>query len=733
MDKLFIKGKFKMILYQATDSSYIVALFRVKETNDKDMKEYLNKTITASGQIPNFKLEANYILNGSLKMHPKYSWQYVIDSFELEKPTTLSSITDFLSSPFVEGCGDATAKKIVDMYGIDSINKIKEDINNLMVIKGMTPTKASKIYMSVMNYEKNDLIVSKLQSFGFSLDDSSKILAKHNMDIDAIIEGNLYLLKDLFDFKKIDEIYINNFDKDSSLRIKECLINSMENISFNEGSTYYNKDKIYQALSVLFNINIDSEAFENYLSELQKDDFIVHVNDNYYLSKYYNEERNVANILYLLSQCNIKKISNIEDSISKLEKKLGITYNEEQKRAIENSLNNNITIISGGPGTGKTTIIKAITEIYINEYNLDATNIMSNIALLAPTGRASKKMSLSTGLPAYTIHRFLKWHKETDTFEFNEDNKIPHKLIIVDETSMIDISLMNSLLSALNYNVRLVLVGDIYQLPSVGPGHVLSDLISSDLFSFNPLTIIYRQSDNSYIPFLAKDIKMQNIDDDFMYKRDDYSFIACEEEEIVKKVASSCKYALSKGINEDNLQVLAPMYKGINGIDNLNTILQKIYNPDSNDKSEIKYGEKIYRENDKVLQLVNDSDNQVFNGDIGRIIFIGEDHHHKLIIRIDFDGNIVTFEKKDLKNITLAYAISIHKSQGSEFDHVIMPISKNYYIMLYNKLLYTGVSRAKKSLTIIGDPRSFTYAIGNNYSSERQTSLIEFLKERFHI
>ena len=733
MDKLFIKGKFKKILYQATDSSYIVALFRVKETNDKDMKEYLNKTITASGQVPNFKIDANYILNGTLKMHPKYSWQYVIDSFELEKPTTLSSITDFLSSPFVEGCGDATAKKIVDMYGIDSINKIKEDINNLMVIKGMTPTKASKIYMSVMNYEKNDLIVSKLQSFGFSLEESSKILTKHNMDIDAVIEGNLYLLKDLFDFKKIDDIYINNFDKESPLRIKECIISSMESISFNEGSTYYDKEKIYQALSVLYNLNIDSETFDDYLLELQKNDLIVHVNDNYYLSKYYNEERNVANILYLLSQCNIKKISNIEDSISKLEKKLGITYNEEQKRAIENSLNNNITIISGGPGTGKTTIIKAITEIYINEYNLDATNIMSNIALLAPTGRASKKMSISTGLPAYTIHRFLKWHKETDTFEFNEDNKIPHKLIIVDETSMIDISLMNSLLSALNYNVRLVLVGDIYQLPSVGPGHVLSDLISSDLFSFNPLTIIYRQSDNSYIPFLAKDIKMQNIDDDFMYKRDDYSFITCNEEEILNKVASSCKYALSKGINEDNLQVLAPMYKGVNGIDNLNNVLQKIYNPESNDKSEIKYGDKIYREKDKVLQLINDSDNQVFNGDIGKIIFIGEDHHHKLIIRIDFDGNIVTFEKKDLKNITLAYAISIHKSQGSEFEHVIMPISKNYFVMLYNKLLYTGVSRAKKSLTIIGDPRSFTYAIGNNYSSERKTFLKEFLMERFHI
>ncbi len=732
MENLYIKGKFKKILYQANEGSYVVSLFRVKETNDPDMKLYLNKTITASGNIPNLKIDANYILNGKYVLHPKYSWQYSITAFELEKPTTLSTITDFLASPFVEGCGDATAKKIVDAYGVKAIEKIKEDINNLMVIKGMTPVKAAKIYKSIMNYEQNDIIIEKLQSFGFSLDDASKILNKHHTDVDEVVNGNLYLLKDLFEFKKIDDLYVANFDSESELRIKECLINSMETISFNEGSTYYNKEKIYQALSVLYNLNIGYESFIDYLDILKKEDLVVQINEQYYLTKYYNEEKNVANMLYLLSSCHLKPITKVKESISALEKKNGITYNEEQQRAIENALNNSISIISGGPGTGKTTIIKAITQIYIEEMGLDATNIMSNIALLAPTGRASKKMSMATGLPAYTIHRFLKWHKETDTFEYNEDNKIPHKLIIVDETSMIDISLMYNLLCAINYNVRLVLVGDIYQLPSVGPGLVLSDLITSDLFSYNPLTIIYRQSDNSYIPFLAKDIKMQNIDDDFMYKRDDYNFIVCEDEEILGKVASSCKYALSKGINEDNLQVLAPMYKGINGIDNLNNTLQKIYNPESDRKSEIKYGEKIYREGDKVLQLINDSDNQVFNGDIGKIIYIGDDHH-KLIVRIDFDGNIITIEKKDLKNITLAYAISVHKSQGSEFEHVIMPMSKHYYIMLYNKLLYTGVSRAKKSLTIIGDPRSFTYAIGNNYASERITSLVGFLKERFQI
>ena len=231
---------------------------------------------------------------------------------------------------------------------------------------------------------------------------------------------------------------------------------------------------------------------------------------------------------------------------------------------------------------------------------------------------------------------------------------------------------------------------------------------------------------------LAKDIKMQNIDEEFMYKRDDYNFVIASEEEIIGKIISSVKYAISKGINEDEMQVLAPMYKGINGIDNLNVKIQKLYNPSDDTKEEIIYGEKVFREGDKVLQLINDADLNVFNGDIGKIESIFKNLKQKLTIRINFDGNIVSYEKKDLKNITHAYAISIHKSQGSEFDHVIMPICQKYYIMLYNKLLYTGVSRAKKSLTIIGEPKSFTTAIGNNYSSMRKTSLKEFLQDVFN-
>ena len=411
---------------------------------------------------------------------------------------------------------------------------------------------------------------------------------------------------------------------------------------------------------------------------------------------------------------------NIDEKLKDLEEKLKIDYNETQEKAIKSALNNNITIISGGPGTGKTTIINAIVKLYIEKEKLGPADIMETIALLAPTGRAAKKMNSSTGIPAYTIHRYLKWYKDSNEFVYNEYNKTHHKLIIVDEVSMIDVDLFNALLNGISSNVKLILVGDTFQLPSVGPGLVLNDLIDSDFFNYVPLNQIYRQSDNSYIPFLAKEIKNNDLSEEFLTKKDDYNFVQVDSSNIKSAIKQITDISLLKGLDERSVQVLAPMYKGEAGIDALNSTLQEIYNPPERHKDEVIYGEYIYREGDKVLQLVNDLDNNVFNGDIG---FIESINGNKIII--NFDGNRVEYDKKDLKQIKHAYAISIHKSQGSEFTHVLMPISKSYYKMLYNKLIYTGVSRAKKSLTLVGDAMAFQRAVGNNYSSGRKTSLKE--------
>jgi len=418
--------------------------------------------------------------------------------------------------------------------------------------------------------------------------------------------------------------------------------------------------------------------------------------------------------------------------IEKLEKKLNITYNDDQKEAIVSSLNNNISIISGGPGTGKTTIINAIVKLYIEHNKLNNIDLIEQIALLAPTGRAAKKMSSSTGLPASTIHRYLKWNKDNNEFMINENNKNFQRLIIVDEVSMIDSALFNALLKGIHSYVKLILVGDSHQLPSVGPGLVLSDLINSDLFNYVPLNLIYRQSENSYIPYLAREIKNKDLCEEFINKKDDYNFIVTENNDIKLTIKKIIEAGIKKGYDENNLQILAPMYKGDNGIDNLNKMLCDIFNPDEG-TPKINYGEVTYKIGDKVLQLVNDADNNVFNGDIGfiRNITTHNNIQKKDTITIDFDGNYVIYQKKDLKNIRHAYAITIHKSQGSEFDHVIMPISFNYGSMLYNKILYTGVSRAKKSLLLIGNPNAFYKGIMNDYGDLRKTTLKERILSEF--
>ena len=298
---------------------------------------------------------------------------------------------------------------------------------------------------------------------------------------------------------------------------------------------------------------------------------------------------------------------------------------------------------------------------------------------------------------------------------------------------MIDTYLFDSLLKGIGHNITLVLVGDANQLPSVGPGLILNDLIDSDMFTHTTLEQIYRQSENSYIPILAKEIKEHNLREGFDMQTDDYNFMIASGLAIKEMIRKICIISREKGLTEEDIQILAPMYKGENGIDNLNVLLQEIFNPKDKNKKEIKVGDVIYREYDKVLQLVNDPDNNIFNGDIGYISSIDTimNPKKKEVFTIDFDGNEVIYTKEDLINIKHAYAISIHKSQGSEFAHVIMPISKNYYKMLYNKLIYTGVSRAKKSLVVIGEMESFIMAVNNDYSTNRKTYLKTQLVNKF--
>ncbi len=727
----YIKGKIRKIIYQ-NESGFQVALFRIKETNDIELKDSLNKTITVTGVILDANMEETYILYGEYINNERFGYQYSFKSYERVKPSDVDSIVEYLSSSLVKGCGEKTALKIAEAFGEDAISIIKDNPERLMEIKGMSKDKAEKIYNSILANESVSDIIIKLKEYGFSMNESTKIYNKYHKEALEIIKSNIYLLKEIIDFKKLDDIFTKFNDKEDITRLKACTLESMEYLAFKNGDVYSCFGEIKKEMAISFNITLADSPLYEILKMLIEENKIILEKENYYLKEYYEMELDIANYLYAITETPLKKVGNIDEEIKKIENSSHIKYNEEQKNAIYQALNNRITIISGGPGTGKTTIINAIVKIYTSIYNLSPIDVFQSIALIAPTGRASRKMSMSTSLPAMTIHRYLKWNKETNNFGINEYNKNYHKLIIVDEVSMIDILLFSSLLKGITTNVLLVLVGDSFQLPSVGPGLILSDLINSDMFSYCPLKEIYRQSSDSYIPYLARDIKEKNIDEDILSKKDDYNFLQVPSLKIKNTIAKICDLSLEKGLSVDDIEILAPLYKGENGIDNLNVTLQEIFNPQK-DKKEIKIGDITYREGDKVLQLQNNPDANVYNGDIGYIEEIKKEFSPRKrdVIIINFEGTKVIYKKEDMFNVKHAYAITIHKSQGSEFPHVIMPITKSYSKMLYNKLIYTGVSRAKKSLVIIGDVNAFTSAVLNDYSTNRKTTLKERIVNRF--
>ena len=559
--------------------------------------------------------------------------------------------------------------------------------------------------------------------------DALDIYNIYKKDTIANIEHNPYKLIEDADvnFVKVDEIALKfDIKENDERRIKACIIYIMNKILFTNSDTYLIYDEIVEGVFNYLKIDLDIDEFDLLLNELIEENKIVLLDDKYYLKEMYDSETNIVKeISYLINNKISKK--DLDTRIEELESVNNIKYNDKQKEAIKKSLENNITIITGGPGTGKTTIIKAICELYMEINKLDFDDAPNKIALLAPTGRASKRMSESTLLPASTIHRFLKWNKETNEFLINEYNKAFQNLIIIDEVSMIDLKLLDSLFRGLTRNIKLVLVGDHHQLPSVGPGNILKDLIESDLIDTIYLDTLYRQDENSYIPTLAQEIKNNELSDTFLETKSDYTFLKCSSLSIKENLKNLCKQLVDKGYDYKRVQIMAPMYAGINGIDNLNKELQAIFNPNDNSKNEIKYGDVIYRENDKVLQLVNMPEENIYNGDIGVIKNILK-IERKTFIYIDFDGNLVKYESKDLNKITHGFIISIHKAQGSEFELIVMPICNSYKRMLYRKLVYTGITRAKKKLILIGEPQAFVYAVNNNNEIIRKTNLLEQLK-----
>lgn len=718
-----IKGRFRTNIFEG-NNGYIVGLFKVKEA-DSELEDLINKTITFSGYFASINTEEDYMLIGEYINHPKYGYQFQVSSYERIEPEEEDAIIEFLTSSLIKGCGLKTAKKIVSLYGKDSINKIKESMNNLLLVPGIKESSAKKIYDSVIKYSETDKLLIDLKKEGFSIKESLKLIKNYGSLIYKIIEEDIYSLIDDIEFNKLDKIYLHNHEFNDVLRVKACIIESLKRLSFTYGDTFSYQEEIYLILKKEFNIYLEETEFLSILKSIDQDKMIIE-KDKYYLTDYYEMEIYIAETLTDIKNQTKSKIVNFDKLLNNVEKEVKVKYNNEQRLAIKEAIENNVSIITGGPGTGKTTIINGLVKMFRTIYDWYNEEDFEKIVLVAPTGRASKKMAEATKSESSTIHRYLKWNKEDDTFAFNEYNKRNPKVIIIDETSMVDTYLLNHLLKGVTHNTQIIFVGDENQLPSVGPGNVLGDLIASNEFVTVNLKEIYRQSNNSYIPYLAQEVKDGTIGKTFFEKKDDFKYIETRSSQIKEVIRQICDISNNKSLTEDDIQVLAPMYKGENGIDNLNILLQEHFNPQSKEKAEIKYGDVIYRENDKVIQLVNDSDNNVYNGDIGLIGSVNP-NDNKNILEVDFDGNIVNYKKEDIVNIKHAYAISIHKSQGSEFNHVILPITMNYSRMLYNKLIYTGITRAKRSLIVVGDYKALERSVMSTVAENRKTTLKERL------
>ncbi len=730
-----IHGNIRKILFSG-NNGYTVGLIKVRECSN-DLKDFLNKTITFTANVFEINMEINYVLEGEIINHPRYGMQFSASSITVEKPTDEEGIVLYLSSGIFKGIGYKTAKNIVNRFGKKSIEIIKNNYTDLLLVPNMTEKKAKMLHNKMQELDSDQELIIMLNNLGFTTKESLRIINNYKLNILDILNENIYILKDIVDFNKLDLIFLKENDEDNKIRIKALIPYIMNNLMYKNGSTILEVESIYLNFIKYFKKKIKLETFIYYLEELNKEGEVILLENKATLKEYYESEKNISTFLKKLNKIkDYYDEAKIDLLIKNYSKENKIIFNEEQKEAIKRSLLSNLFVITGGPGTGKTTIIKGIVEIYkkllIDEYKgttkmLSKSEITSEITLLAPTGRSAKRLGESVNMEASTIHKFLKWNLETKSFGINEFNKSDARLVIIDEASMIDIFLFSSLLKGLKDKVKLIIVGDSFQLPSISPGNVLNDIINSDKINKVYLKEIYRTKKDSYIINFATKIKNK---ESFTTLKDytDFKFIESEDVNIKKYLIQISKNYLKKELNIDNFQVLAPMYKGENGIDNLNIVLQEIFNKKDKHKEEIKIGNKIYREKDKVIQLINDLDNNVFNGDIGYIKKIKKEKEDTRI-DIDFMGNIVSYKSDKFDNFSHAYAISIHKSQGSEYDNVVIILSKTFKRMFYNKLIYTAVTRAKKSLILIGRVDSLNTSISSSYGEERESLLKQMLNE----
>jgi exodeoxyribonuclease V alpha subunit len=743
----FVKGKHLVTIFHNEQNLYTVLRIRVEETND----QYEDKEAVITGYFPKIHEQETYIFFGEFKEHPKFGLQFHTNHFRKDIPQTEQGVIAYLSSEIFKGIGKKTAESIVKTLGEDAISKILNQPSLLDSIPKLPPDKAKLLYDTLMEHQGLEQVMVALNQYGFGPQISMRIYQAYKEETLTVIQKNPYqLVEDIegIGFGRADDLgYQLGISGNHPDRIKAACLYTLENESMQTGHVYVNAEELLQQVKSLLEENkrdvIDFADISKEIIKLQEEGKLIGEERRVYLpSLFFAEKGLVTNINRILEQTEYKDQfpeSEFLLALGSLEERLKVQYAPTQKEAIQTALMSPMLILTGGPGTGKTTVIKGIVELYaeLHGCSLDPKDYHKKdqpfpFLLAAPTGRAAKRMSESTGLPAVTIHRLLGFNG-TEGFEPDEASTLEGKIIIVDETSMLDIWLANQLFRALPENIQVILVGDEDQLPSVGPGQVLKDLLRSERIPTVRLTDIYRQAEGSSIIELAHDIKKGYLPANITMKQADRSFIKCTTVQVAQVVEKIALNAKNKGYSAKDIQVLAPMYKGPAGIDRLNVLLQEIFNPNPNGtRKEIAFGEVKYRIGDKVLQLVNQPEHHVFNGDIGEIISIiyaKENTEKQDMIYISYEGNEVEYTKQDLNQITHAYCCSVHKSQGSEFPIVILPITRSYYRMLRRNLIYTAITRSKQSLILCGEIDALRMGVERADELSRQTTLCQKLQE----
>lgn len=729
-------GKVDNIIYENTQN-----LFKILDVDIIGRLEgYSEDSIRITGTFGEMQVNGQYEFTGEIVLHPKFGQQFKVESYKQVLPREKDSLINYLSSTKFPGIGKKAAKKIVDELGSNALEILKENPIKISTLD-LTSKQKETLRQGVQTMDSYAEVVLKLSKFGLNKRVADNIYKVYEDQALNKLEKNPYgLINGVrgYSFASADKIgYELGIPLTDHRRIEGAILSVLQEGLNEKGDTYRSAKDLLIEVGNLVQIQ-DYELIEASLKTLVLNkEIVIDEDSNIALRKIYEVEAEIAAELKRIVKARrvVKHYDDqiLEKTIHKVEKELAISYDDVQKSAIKNALNNSISLLTGGPGTGKTTVINGIILSLRYLEKIPQASLYSDdppVLLSAPTGRAAKRMTEVTGINSKTIHRLLGVGLEDKIEEYSEVNLLNGELLIVDEMSMVDMFLFKLLLKGIDTTKRIVLVGDQDQLPSVGAGNIFGDLISSNAFPTTRLTHIHRQGEDSSIVALAHAINQGKGEETLFKNTKNYSFIPCKPEQVGSAISQIVTKAMTK-FNRDDIQVLGAMYNGVSGITSLNDLLQNILNKEHLTGKKIEAHGEVFRIGDRILQLKNNTTKDIFNGQIGKIIGIEEDKKEDCLVA-DFDGHEVSYNLRDLNEVTRAYAITIHKAQGSEFPIVILTLTMQNYMMLRRNLLYTAVTRAAQNLVMIGEKRAYLKAI-ETPGNDRRTGLTQKIRKALNL